>query len=885
WTPPAGAPPFGAPAAARPAAPAGTPALLRPGQVLRGQQPGTDGTAPTETTAACDTLTAVVARFRRRGVTTGVEAIAAANADIGFLRPGERVVVPPATARLSGRVGTSTPDGVQWSFPEPVFPVTVALDLFREPTLVDPALAATATRATTAVPAGRSTDPAQNDALTLAAFAEQVQRAVPVLRLATAPGRTSGTDVWAVVFDTGGIESVSIEPPLEVAGTKQPRTFAIRPLTTTLIARQNVYTPGFDVRTGLPTEGQTRDYQGIDLEVWAQGFLADLELLLSAAYVQGAYELGRDVLDGIIGVKKTLAGAVAAGLHHVLAGETPDAGADPKLAAAVERLRQELLVSLTRGNATSAVVQYDTSAASPWTDQYARLSGNPVVDYRKVPAHLRTATVSNGKVSLADGDSQINFLITVPDVAGHAALDLTLDFGGVELEFGIAREVEGYDRSDWLTFIAPLASGSPPALDFDLGAPRVPIPLRAYPPMPILLDQHADVPTSAAGLSDALYWQYRCSVQHQSAEQDTVELQVTYNQPSRTPGVAPADDLFGALAQYTAVSAPLLGLLAGLPDWEAADPDKRTAMTNALGTYRTLAGTVARAWAAHWADAPEPVPVVPLAAGGPVPDVYRYALGLDAENGWYTTLRLTLTVGSGPGGTGWPEKIVCITAAGECHELTPSDPEVCGCTDAHHCRCYVFPLRAVEAFTLLTFEVTFPRVHIAAYQSASASARVTRNARLLGEGWPDTASSFVYRTPEVGHPQPVVPFIDITSAIAIGPWDPPDHHPLAPMFDAVFDGDPSHRTIAIGARYAYTLVAGEPPVSALLPVVQSTVGLYSAATVPTLTRALDEWSEREQPVTEGGAWAFRVSLYSSVDPSLQRPVLQLKHLSSELWER
>ncbi len=126
-----------------------------------------------------------------------------------------------------------------------------------------------------------------------------------------------------------------------------------------------------------------------------------------------------------------------------------------------------------------------------------------------------------------------------------------------------------------------------------------------------------------------------------------------------------------------------------------------------------------------------------------------------------------------------------------------------------------------------------------------------------------------------------MPFIDITSAIAIGPWDPRDHNPLAPVFDAVFDGDPSDRTIAIGARYEYTLVAGEPPVSALLPVVQSTVGTYATATVPTLTQALVEWSEREQPAAEGGAWAFRVNLYSSVDPSLQRPVLQLKHLSSE----
>ncbi|MEU6238404.1 hypothetical protein, partial [Kitasatospora sp. NPDC047058] len=269
-----------------------------------------------------------------------------------------------------------------------------------------------------------------------------------------------------------------------------------------------------------------------------------------------------------------------------------------------------------------------------------------------------------------------------------------------------------------------------------------------------------------------------------------------------------------------------------------------------------------------------------------VPDVYRYALGLHAEDRWYATLRLTRTAESGPGGVGWPERIVCVTAAGERHVLTPADPELCGCADAgastDACRCYAFPLRSVEAFTLLTFEFTFPRVHIAAYQNASACARVTRNARLLGQGWPDTAPAFVYRTPEAGHPEPAVPFIDLTGTIAVGPWDLPDHNPLTPLFDTLFDGDPAGRTIAIGARYAYTLVDGSEPVSAMLPVVQSAVGTFDDETVPTLTQALVEWNEREQPETQGGAWAFRVSLYSCADAPLRRPVLQLRHLRSAL---
>ncbi|MGW6982190.1 LysM peptidoglycan-binding domain-containing protein, partial [Streptomyces sp. NPDC054932] len=71
----AAAGPFGVTPVALLAANAGTPGLLLPGQVLLGRQPGADGSAPTETTTASDTLTAVISRLRRRGVVTGIEAI------------------------------------------------------------------------------------------------------------------------------------------------------------------------------------------------------------------------------------------------------------------------------------------------------------------------------------------------------------------------------------------------------------------------------------------------------------------------------------------------------------------------------------------------------------------------------------------------------------------------------------------------------------------------------------------------------------------------------------------------------------------------------------------------------------------------------------------
>src|SRR5439155_15142098 len=143
------------------------------------------------------------------------------------------------------------------------------------------------------------------------------------------------------------------------------------------------------------------------------------------------------------------------------------------------------------------------------------------------------------------------------------------------------------------------------------------------------------------------------------------------------------------------------------------------------------------------------------------------------------------------------------------HPLTPTSLESCECANADACRCYAFPFdpddhaEDVPAFALLTFELTFPPVHVASYQNASARAWVTRNAKLLGTDGPDTTPAFVYQTPDVSYQEPVVPFIDISGAIAIGAWR---DAPLGPMFDAVFDGDPADRKIAVGVRYGYTLM-------------------------------------------------------------------------------
>ncbi|MFI0724174.1 LysM peptidoglycan-binding domain-containing protein [Streptomyces sp. NPDC021224] len=871
-TPGDAARPFGVTAVALLAANAGAPDVLLPGQVLMAPaQP--DGSVPTQTTTESDTLTAVVERFRRQGAAVAVETVVTANLGIGFLRPGARVLVPPAGARLRVHLRESLPGAPGRPFPAAVFPVTVALDISRDPTLVDPDLAGSATRNTTAVAPDWAAADAQGTR-GLADFAGRLRDALPGLWPAT--GQASDTDVWAVDFGPGAISEVSVRPPGE---NGQPRVFALRPLATTLFGRSGVPTPELDLATGRLSDTDTRDYQGIDMEVWARSLLADVELLLSAAYVRGAHAVAPAALDRIAETKRTLAAAVAAGLDRVLDVPDPAAGgAAAEREAAASTLRQELLVSLPRGYDTAAVIQYDTRVTSPWTGTFARLSGHAVGAAGQDAPGGSAATVSNGSVSLTTGTSQVSFLVSVPDAAAHREVDLSLRFAVVDMEFGIAPGADGYERSDWLTFTGGPGDLPPQALDIVLGDPRVPVPLRAYPEPPTLLDHQAVVPGQVSRVEDAVRWRYRCAVRHRPAEQDTVELTVTYNQRAAMAASVRSDDLFTALARYDAVSAPLLGLLAGLTVREQEDTAGGEVLARALDSFATLADDVAVAWSGHWTSEVPSAVVTGPPGDGPVADVYRYELGVLSEDGWYTFLSLVRSAEAGPGDVGLPD-VVVVAADGERIPLVAAaDPAACGCTDTD-CACLAFPPRTVAASVPVTFELTFPPVHIAGYQNASARARVTRNARLLGPEGPATREPFVYRTPDVGYPEPVVPFIDVTGVLPLGPWP---SRPLDPLFDTVFDGDPTGRTIAIGMRYEHTLVPGDRPVTVSLPVVQSPAGPYGDATAPAIVAAVDDWQQSMRPSPDGGAWAVRLSLYSSLDPELRRPVLQLRHLASPL---
>jgi hypothetical protein len=606
----------------------------------------------------------------------------------------------------------------------------------------------------------------------------------------------------------------------------------------------------------------------------------------------------RAALQKIIDAKKTLAAAIARGLDYVLVGGDAGkpSGTDTNRASAIEALRQSLLVSLTQGYRTSAVIQYDTAATTVFSDPTARLSGIPVAKLSSLDPALKAATLSNGKISLRSGKSLVDVLVSILDVGAHSSIAMELDYQIVELEFNVADEIDGYQRSDWLSFVTPIGSGSPPALSFQLGTPLTPIPLRAYPQMPTLLDHRAVPPQAPATVAEAVLWAYEFTLRHQSAEQDQIEIELIFNEapPSQKFGALADEDLFGQLAQYTENAAAMLDILAGLPVWRAA-PDK-TRLANALSSYADCAAGVATGWDAHWpvgdvvpvggGEMEEPVSEV----GGPVLEVYGFAANLTADSTatYYQSLTLVRTAKHDGGEVGWPD-IICFTPDGVPHQLTQEDPTVCGLDADADAKCYVFPtdppaLR-VPAFQLLSFDFRFGGLPIASYQNATAKASVTRNAQLLGPSGAATRPDFIYRTPVLSYLQPAVPFIDIAGALPIATWTyDPATCPLNAMFATIFDDYSANRSIACGVRYGYQLAPGNPPdVPALetyLPVRQTPAFTFSSDTVADICGTLTTWVGINDPTETGGCWAFWIDLHSSVDPSPQRPVLRLKHVVS-----
>lgn len=864
----------------------GVVALLVPGTVLAAPDPLI---AP-QTVAGHDTLNSIVGRFNaeylaaERQATVTVPAVIDCNPDVAMFAKSARALIPPADIVLTRSV---TADG---PYPGAAFALDVELTVARPATLMLEGFAGTPAATVRSAIAAPAASALPGASMTFDSFEAELIAALPNLRLATAKTNDRPADLWAVDFGPHGIKSATIFKSVGYGGRKLARMIALAPLYRELVSRSGVAIAPLVNGSLDPAHAVAHDYQGIDVEVWASRFLADFDRMLSPAYA-AAINAGpalRPQFVNLMKAKAKLQGAIPgdlAGVFRVnpLDGPAlPRAVTDRKLAAGLAEARrvlgQALGVSLASAWATASIVQYDAAVDSAWSRARdpagsAALQGEarskprpPEVDAATPPWRL-----ASGKVSLSESAPFLTLPMAISDPAAQSHVELDLEYAVANLEIhrlpvGAAPD---YTRSDWLA-MAPVLIGEavPAALGVDLGVTDVPIPLKAFPALPLILVQEAIAdPTIPVTLATASLWTFRTVYSHEHAAQDHVEIIAQFNlspPPAMSALLDETKDLFTALAQYVGVADDLNDLLAGLVDPVRAVPPAQ--LDAAVTTFAGLATATATLWPVRF----------PNSGGGGggggwtigKTDTFSAVVTAPAR------LLLAYTLSRRTGAIGWPE-VACQAADGRWVALVGGAP-------VGDSRAYAPPegveiaLNASPAFAL-----SWPGLNTGSIQNARVSIDVVRNVDLLGAAGPATAEAFVYRTATVTAPEIVVPAISRTEPLEMA--GATVEAALKSTFDTLFP--PAARRadlrLTLGLYYGYELTPGIDGLVSELAVGLVPDQVLTGETAGTVAAALERWQRSVKPNTAGGLWIVSLILYSSLDPG-RRVLLALDRLSYSL---
>ncbi|MEI2384418.1 hypothetical protein [Breoghania sp. JC706] len=854
---------------------------------------GTELSAPDPTIAAIrvtanDTLNSIVGRFNVAYLeadlpaTVTVASLIDANAEVAVFKQGATAVLPPADITLTS---TLTP-----AYPGPAFPLTVEMTVARPAALVHSDFAGTSAESATATIAA----PAAGASLNFNAFEEALTDALEDLRLATAKMPDHAADLWAVDFGSAGITSVDIARTVTFGSDKLARMIALAPLYGALVSRAAVSIEPLENGSLDPAQAVNQDYQGIDVEIWAGRFLADFDRMLgpaNAAAINAIADL-RPQFQQMMAAKRTLQSAIPTDLQGIFlvnpsSGPTlPRAVTDPNLAdgiAEAKRIFGEALgVSLASGWATAALVQYDATVNSAWTratdpDGTAALYGEGRSTDEQTGDANRSWRLAAGKVDLAETAPFLTLPLSVsdPGAQSHVALDLVYTVSNLEIHRRPVDVAPGYTASDWLA-MTPVLSGDeiPAALDVALGPSDVPIPLKAFPALPIIVSQSGNGdPTVPVTLDTAALWTFDFVYSHEHAAQDHVVLTAEFNLSPPVEGRMLAgenEDLFTALAQYVAVSDDLNGLLTGLTDPKST-VDSAT-LSAAVTTFADLATDIASLWTVRLPN-----------SGGAAQDggddwvaaeSYPVSAALATNDGALQSYTLTRLETESGGDLDWPE----VSAKA----LDGSWVTLVGQTPSGSSRVYLPPSDTTILLpSTRTFSIGWPGLNVGDRQNARIRLEVVRNADLLGPDGPATAEAFVYRTALVTATDIVTPGITRTDPLPI--TGASVEAALQSAFDTLFPAAtrPDDLKLTFGLFYGYTLVAGDDPLVSELAVGLLPDTTLDSTTAGTISDALTAWQTSVKPATAGGRWVISAMLYSSYDPG-KRVLLSLERLSYEL---
>jgi hypothetical protein len=408
--------------------------------------------------------------------------------------------------------------------------------------------------------------------------------------------------------------------------------YAPTPIATSLESKKDV--PLCTYVTGAPLNcdnGSVKSFTGIDLDLWGKQCLEAIDIFLGSNFSVPAFLVdqlktteeqaflaeqnidAKSFLEAITKSKSKLAEVISKTIAPVLTA--PQINGD-QLLSAQEKFKQQLLMELGNAYSINAVVQMEVTAESGITkdndEQIApRLYGTPTI-INESEEDSKLYAISNAKIQLNFDDenasSDLSFIFSTKDAKEFSTVSLNMDYQITHIEYDIENvpNVEGYQASQWLTFIIPanIASLNERGIDESpliqsLGNVEIPVVLRNYPTPPTLTKQEG-VAVSTVGdttkvqLEKASEWNYNYTYSEDQAAQDQMYSDIEFN-------TIKADDLaqsrlavsnrnlFNDMAQMISVWPQVLNdlnkyLVEISPDSSSDDPN----LNNAYFAMQTL---------------------------------------------------------------------------------------------------------------------------------------------------------------------------------------------------------------------------------------------------------------------------------------------------------
>ncbi len=293
----------------------------------------------------------------------------------------------------------------------------------------------------------------------------------------------------------------------------------------------------------------------------------------------------------------------------------------------------------------------------------------------------------------------------------------------------------------------------------------VPIVLRRYPTPPVLIDQRAASCNKPTTLAEARQWRFEFDFGWQDVDQDTILVDVEYNDQTgaearpRAADVADwRQELLGELASYRKLRDHMWQELNNLPQLDTARTVE-SSVGEAVCDFSEAAHSIASVFEKERTSTQRTDKRM----------VDRFILD---ESGNSEHRNRTIKVTSRMNGATWQAKVLKVQPLdrnGSPVSTTPAEIELSGFVKDP--KCLTYDLGSIEEGDWLRRRVTLSGLDIVSNQSAWASIRLQRNKTLGEQDGRKTDDAFLYSTDPVRFGERLTPALECKTALETGPTE------------------------------------------------------------------------------------------------------------------